>query len=357
MTAERYGVGIIGAGNIAGAYSQQIAGYEEIKLCGIADVFPEKAKELAEKAGCPAYATPDELLADDEVQLVVNLTTHHAHKEVITKALNAGKHVHSEKPLALTYADAKELVELAKSKGLRLGCSPSTFLGEAQQTCWKVLREGRAGTVRIVYAEVNWGRIESWHPAPSAFYQVGPLFDVGVYPLTLTTTWFAPARRVLATGKVLYPNRVTQEGTPFHIETPEFVVAIVELEDGTLVRLTVNFYVGHHSKQSGIEMHGDKGSVYISSFQDFQASVEYSDFGGTYEKVPYVKEPYPGTEWARAVRDMVDAIKHDRPHHATGEQAAHVVEILGAITQSMNTGTWAEVASNFTSPQPMDWAK
>ena len=165
--------------------------------------------------------------------------------------LNAGKHVHSEKPLAMTYAEAKALVDLAQAKGLRLSCSPITFMGEAQQTAWKAIREGRLGPVRVVYAEANHGRIESWHPNPEPFYQVGALFDVGVYLLTLVTTMFGPARRATAYATVLYPDRVTKEGRPFHIATPDWVVAAVELANGTVVRLTTNFYVERPGQAEG----------------------------------------------------------------------------------------------------------
>src|SRR6185295_17646095 len=135
--------------------------------------------------------------------IVINLTVHHAHYQVTKRALEAGKHVYSEKPLALTSSEARELVTLAASRGLRLGCSPSTFLGEAQQTAATVIRSGRLGPVRAVYAEVNWGRIETWHPAPAPFYDVGVLVDVGVYPLTLLTAFLGPARRVQASGGLL----------------------------------------------------------------------------------------------------------------------------------------------------------
>src|SRR6185295_11959721 len=117
------------------------------------------------KFGCRAYPSMEALLADERVELVVNLTIHHAHAATTRLCLEAGKHVHSEKPMALTYEDARGLVELARQKGLRLGCSPFTYMGEAQQTAWKAIREGKLGTVRVAYAEVNWGRIESWHPA------------------------------------------------------------------------------------------------------------------------------------------------------------------------------------------------
>jgi predicted dehydrogenase len=257
----------------------------------------------------------------------------------------------------MQYAEAKRLVDLAAEKGLRLSCSPVTYMGEAQQTVWKAIRDGMTGPVRVVYAEVNWGRIEAWHPNPGPFYDVGALFDVGVYPLTLSTTFFGPARRVTAFGKVLHPDRVTKEGVAFHIDTPDWVVAAVELENGTVVRLTTNFYVGHHGKQKGLEFHGDLGSLWIGSFQDFHAPVEFSEFGKKYEPVPYVREPFQGIEWGRSVVEIHEAIKEGRPQRPTGAQAAHVVEICCAIVESYQTGKPVDVTSTFPAPWPMAWGQ
>jgi predicted dehydrogenase len=355
LQAQKLALGIVGCGNIAGQYVRDLSTYPEMQLAGVADVDTPRAEALAAKSGARAYPSPEALMRDPAIDVIVNLTTHLAHKEVITQALEAGKHVYSEKPIALSYADAKGLVELAERKGLRLGASPCTYMGEAQQTAWKLLRERTIGEVRVIYGEMNWGRIESWHPAPAAFYEVGPLWDIGVYPLTYVTTVFGPARRVLATGKVLYPDRVTQDGTPFHVTTPDFVTGAVELHDGTLVRLTVDFYVSQKTKQKGLEFHGDGGSVWLGSPQWFNAEVEQAAFNEPYAPVPYLREPYPGTEWGRGVRDMVNAIREDRPHRATGAQAAHVVEILEAMARSMEEGRPVEVHSSFAQPAPMEW--
>ncbi|HET6386321.1 MAG TPA: Gfo/Idh/MocA family oxidoreductase [Armatimonadota bacterium] len=356
MTERQMNVAIVGCGNIAGGYAETLRPHPQIKLLGATDVIPGRAAEFTAKYGGRAYASLDDLLADPAVDVVVNLTIHTEHPAVITRCLEAGKHVHSEKPLAMTYEEARRVVELAHQKGLRLSCSPITFMGEAQQTAWKVIRDGKLGPVRVSFAEVNWGRIEAWHPAPGPFYEVGALFDVGVYPLTLLTTIFGPARRATAFGKVLFPDRVTREGVPFHIETPDLVIAAIGFENGMVVRLTTDFYVGHHTKQTGIEFHGDKGSVYLSSWQSFDAAVEFAEFGKSYEPVPYVKTPYEGTEWARALVEMADAIAENRPQRATGEQAAHVVEILCAIQQAYRDERPVGIVSNFTPPAPMEWA-
>ena len=357
MAGNKLRVAVVGCGNIAGPYAKTMQPFEQIELVGAADIDPQRAQDFVATYGGTAYPSLEALLADDQVDAVVNLTIHHAHPAVITQCLEAGKHVHTEKPLAMTYAEAKPLVDLAEAKGLRLSSSPITFMGEAQQTAWKVIRDGQLGTVRVAYAEVNWGRIESWHPAPGPFYEVGALYDVGVYPLTVLTTIFGPARRVTAYGTVLHPDRVTKEGVPFHIETPDWVVAAVELANGTVVRLTTNFYVGHHTKQKGIEFHGDLGSLHLDSWQSFHAAVEFAEFGKKYEPVTPLKEPYQGTEWGRAVAELADALTEGRPQRATGAQAAHVVEICEAITTSLKQGGPVEVTSDFTPPTPMEWAQ
>jgi predicted dehydrogenase len=268
----------------------------------------------------------------------------------VTKAaLNAGKHVHSEKPLAGNYASARTLVELAADRELRLSCSPITFLGEAQQTMWRLVESDAIGPVRVAYAEVNWNRIESWHPRPEPFYRIGPFADVGVYPLTILTAMFGPARRVTAFGTVVYPDRTTADGEPFTPEAPDFGVAVVELESGTVVRLTANFYVSRQTKQSGIELHGDTGSIHLSDWQLFDASVELARFGEEYQPVPVV-DPYPGTDWGRALGDLSDAIGTGRPHRATGAHAAHIVEILDATATSVAEGRAVEIASSFVPP-------
>jgi predicted dehydrogenase len=297
------------------------------------------------------------MLADEEIELVVNLTIHHAHYEVTKQCLEAGKHVHSEKPLAMRYEEAKELVELAQQRGLRLSASPFTVMGEAQQTAWKLIREGKLGKVRLVYAESNWGRIEVWHPEPTPFYEVGALFDVGVYPLAILTAMFGAAQQVWAYGTILKRDRVTKRGVPFQIEVPDFMVTMLEMANGITIRLTTNFYVSQKGQQAGIEFHGDAGSLYLPSWHMFNAAVQFAEFDKPYEPVELCKEPFNGLHWGYAVRDMAYALANGRPHRASGEQAAHVVEILCAATEAMKTGKPIRLRSTFTPPEPMEWAR
>jgi predicted dehydrogenase len=349
-------IALVGAGNIADRYAEAILRADGLELAGATDLAPGRADALVAQFGGVAYPTLEALLADAGVDTVVNLTAPQAHVEVTTAALEAGKHVHSEKPLALRYEHARALVELAAAQGLRLSSAPATLLGEAQQTLWKRVREGAIGRVRAVYAEANWDRIESWHPDPRSLYAVGPFVDVGVYPLAILTALFGPVRRVQASATTLEPERRLLDGTPFTPGAPDFVVAVLEHEEGVVTRLTASFYVGP-SKQRGLEVHGDTGSLYIPTWGEANSRIELQQRGGEYETIPPVREPFPGYDWSRALVDLAEAIEEGRPHRSSGEQAAHVVEILNAVETSVERGGAIAVGSDFPQPEPMTWAR
>jgi predicted dehydrogenase len=352
------GIGIVGTGNIAGGYARSIPDYPEVRLVAATDVDGPKAAAFGAAHGSRIHDTLDGLLADDEVDIVVNLTVQHAHHAVTKRALEAGKHVYSEKPMALRPAEARELIAVAQAAGVRLACAPATFLGEAQQTAAAWIREGRLGRIRAVYADVSHGRIETWHPAPQPFFDVGVLVDVAVYPLTLVTTMLGPARSVRAWGWDLRPDRVTVDGTPFRIGSPDLIVAALELDGGAVLRLTSSFYVGRPAKfRGGLEFHGDDASFALGNFQEFDATVEVGPYDGDYGPVAYVRQPYRGISWGRGVADLAAAIVDGRPHRASAEQAAHVVDILDAAARSMaGGGAPVAVDSAFPVPALMPWA-
>ena len=349
-------IALVGAGNIADRYAAAIAVAPELELTGATDLDAARARALVSAYGGRAYAGLDDVLADDAVDTVVNLTVPQAHFEVATAALAAGKHVHNEKPLALRHEDAFRLVELAGEHGVRLSSAPTTLLGEAQQTLWKHVREGAVGRVRVVYAEANWDRIERWHPDPRSLYAVGPLVDVGVYPLTILTAMFGPVRLVRAFATTLEPERALLDGTPFAPEAPDFVLAVAEHEGGVVSRVTASFYVGP-GKQRGLEVHGDEGSLYMPTWAEANSRLELQQRGGEYATIPPVREPFPGTDWGRALVDLAQAIEKGRPHRAAAEHAAHVVEVLNAVETAHRDGGAVAVHSTFVSPEPMDWAR
>lgn len=358
---ERLRVAVVGCGNIAGAYGEALNQRSEIEILGASDLDLDRAKEWVEKHGGKAYASLDEVLADPAVEVVINLTIQHAHVEVVSRALEAGKHVHSEKPLAPTFAEARQLVALAKEKGLRLSCAPVTWLGEAQQTVWKMVRDGRVGQPRVVYATVDWARIETWHPNPGPFYAAGPVGDVGVYPISLLTAWFGPVKRVTAAGAVLLPQRTDMNGKPFTVGKTDFAVAVLEFGHGLLVRLSANFYVGEPAdRRAVLEIHGDEASVRTEWFAA-TAPIEFGKFGEAYRPVSPVRAPAGSgdwyVDWSAGVYELWRAIREGHPHPTSGEQAAHVVEVIEAVETAVRSGQRVELTSEFTAPSPLAWAK
>ena len=360
FTSLPLGLAFVGCGDISGHYARSLKTRPDlVALRGAFDLREEAMARFCQEFGGARYPSLDAVLADDKIDLVVNLTIQSAHHEVARRCLEAGKHVHSEKPLALTRAGANELVALADRKSLRLSCSTFTWMGEAQQTAGKAIRDGRLGEVRVVYAEMNWNRIENWHRFPIPFYAagVGPLFDVGVYPLGVLTSLLGPVASVSGFGKIVLPERRTLDGEPFTVGAPDIVVGGLEFASGTLGRLTSSFYVGN-TKQHGIEFHGDLGSIHLESAHSFESPVHFCPAPrGEWTVLPPVREPVPGVEWGRAIFDVAEALAEGRPHRCTGAQAAHVVDICCGIAESVASGGQVPVTTSFPQPEPMPWAK
>lgn len=350
-------IGIVGCGDIAGPYARSIVTAAGLDLVAAFDALPECAHQLSTEFRGEPHDTLAALLADDRVETVLNLTPATAHVEVTSSALKAGKHVYSEKPLALDHEQAHALIELAEENGLLLGSAPATLLGEAQQTMWKLVRDGAIGQVRVAYAEANWGHVEAWHPSPLTLHRSGAIADVGVYPLAILTAIFGPARSVRALAATVEPERVDMHGTRFRIDPPDIVVAMLELESGLIVRLTASFYVAS-GKHRGIELHGDNGMLHLDSWAYFDSKLQLatSENADDYKDVPLVREPYPGIDWSRSLTDFADSLQEERLPRASGSHAAHLVEILDAIDRSHRSGGLVAIHSSFPPPDPLEWA-
>ena len=350
------GVAIVGCGDIAGRYAEDLPRYPRLQLLGVMDVDRPRAESFAAQAGCRTYPELGAVFTDPDVSIVVNLTSHRAHVGVTTAALEAGKHVFSEKPLALSAADARILNDVAAARDLRLGSAPIILLGELAQTAWHAVRKGDVGRVRLAYADVNWGRVETWHPAPESFYDAGPLFDVGVYPLTLLTGILGPAVRVTASASTLLEERTTSGGRRFSVGAPDLVVAVVELADGALVRLTANFYVADPARQRGVELHGDDGSLWLSTWFTAGGRIEHAPWGEPYREVPLLRAPDVMMPWAAGVDELARVVVDGGPHLTSGAHAGHVVEVMQATIASARDGTPVEIRSRFPDPAPLPWA-
>ena len=344
----------VGCGNIAGPYADSMKKHaDKVEIVGAFDLNAEAAKAFVAKHGGTAYASLDDLIADERVEAGLNLTVHLAHPEVTQKLLRGGKHVHSEKPLAATREDGRACVDLAAQKGLLFGCSPFVILGEAQQTLKKAIQDGLVGEVKEVYAEMNWSRIESWHPAPAPFYGrgAGPLFDVGCYPLSVLIQILGSVSAVRAMGGVRLPKRTIatgpKAGEEFAVTNPDHTCALLEFRSGVHARLTASFF-GVKSAQAGIEVHGTTGSLRLDSVVGFNAKLEVCKAGEKeWRPLPLLGEPFPRVEWARGPLDLAAGIREGKPLTCPGEAAYHVLDITLAALEASESGQTVRVASRF----------
>lgn len=354
-------IGIIGCGRIATPYATSMAKYpERLEVIGAFDLLPEAAAAFCEQHGGRVFESMAALLACDEIEMVLNLTIHTAHAQVTMAALEAGKHVHSEKPLATNREDGELLVALAAEKGLLLGCSPFVVLGEAQQTLWKAVRDGVMGEPYEVVANILHGRIERRNPNPIPYLSpgAGPVLDVGVYPLNVATSIFGPVARVRgAAAHVVRPKRVIEEGpiagTEFTVTTPDHVTALMEFEGGLPLRFSASFTVDDKDLP-GICVYGAKGTLKMGVSFLFNAPVTFRPEGADQaEPVPYVATPRPGVDWATGALDMQAALRTGSPLHCTGKQALHILDVCLSILEAGEEGRPQEVTSRFERPSPV----
>ena len=360
------GVAVVGCGQIAQHYARSLLGRpEKVHLVGGYDIIPERTAEFTAKYGGKAYADYQGVLDDPEVRIIVNLTTHQAHAEVSGPALAAGKHVHSEKPLACTREDGSRLLAEAERTGTLLSCSPFTFMGEAQQTAIKAVRTGAVGKILVAYAEMNWGAIEGHNARPVSFYQkgAGPLLDVGVYALTVLTAALGPVERVTGFARIVQPERVIGSGPDagrrFRVETPDQVTGCMEFTSGAAGRITASFRTGKSKQANGAEFHGELGSLILDSNVLFDSTVEHWNAElDAWSPIDPVCSPFTdGVEWGRAVFDLVDVLQGNGVCHCTGRQAYHVLDVCLGILESAEQEHPIEIQSRFDVPPLMAWAE
>ena len=326
----------VGAGAIAPEYA---AGFEgrPLSVAGVCDLDGDRAAALADAHGCRSFTDLDRALTATDAPLVVNLTSHAAHAAVTRKALNAGRHVYSQKPLALEADVAADLLALAADRGLALGCAPGTPRAPSQRRAGRLLADGRLGRVGLGYAHAHVGRVTDWHDRPDSFLEIGPLYDGGVYPLTLLIAWFGPIERVrVADALDVWPDREAKRPSrPSHVE------ATLAFAAGPTVRLTASFYAPHRSREFyGLELHGDDGSLYLRGTGAMEAAVDDVQFGRSgrgYTSVP-PQSPARAYQYADAVERLAASIEAGDPSRATGRRGAHVVAVCNAIETAARDG-------------------
>lgn len=346
-------VGLIGVGNIAPAYIRGCAPFDIIKIVACADILADRAGAFAAEHSISAHSV-DDLLARDDIDIVINLTIPAAHAEISLSIIEAGKHVYSEKPLAISRADGERVVQAAAAAGLRVGCAPDTFLGSGLQTARKAIDDGVIGQPVAATAFFMAHGPEAWHPNPGIFYQkgAGPLFDMGPYYLTALVNLMGPVARVAASARMTFPERIaTSEalmGQRLPVEVNTHIAGTLEFESGAIASVITSFDVwGHHLPW--IEVHGEDGSLSVPDPNNFDGVVRAVQGGsGDWADVP----PAHSTAIGRGagVADMATAIQAGRPHRASGDLAFHVLDIMLSLEEAAALGRRIEIASTVDQP-------
>ncbi|MBB3114723.1 putative dehydrogenase [Paenibacillus phyllosphaerae] len=350
--------GIIGCGNISRIYFTNLQKYPEIDLVAAADLDIERARQRAEEFNLPKAYTVEELLADPEIEIVVNLTIPQAHASVCLQALEAGKHVYVEKPLAVTREEGIQVLELAATKGLRVASAPETFLGGGIQTCRKLIDEGAIGQPVSVSGFMLCGGHEHWHPDPEFYYALGggPMFDMGPYYLTAFVTLLGPIRRVTGSAVITYPERtITSEkkrGQTVAVETPTHIAGVLDFANGAVGTLITSFDTMAGTSLPNIEIHGSQGTMLVPDPNGFGGTVKLRRRGGDWEEIP-LTHGYTDNNRGIGVADMARAIAENRPHRASGEMAYHVLEAMHGFHDAARDGVHYTMASSCSRPEPM----
>jgi predicted dehydrogenase len=354
------GVGIVGAGFISDTYLENLAAFPDITLVAVADLDTERAKAQAAKHNVPGAGTVAELLDDDGIEIVVNLTIPAAHVDVGLAALDAGKSVWAEKPLAMDRQTGRKLLDRAAERGLRVASAPDTVLGAGLQTARRAIDAGRIGEVRTGLTIFQTPGPESWHPAPEFLFQAGggPLLDIGPYYLTELIQLFGPIAKVTGTGGRARETRVIgsgpRAGTEFAVTVPTTVTALIQFERGGSAQVVLSFDSAL-VRTGFVEITGTEGTAVLPDPNRFDGATTLHLRGveEPVELTPVGHEAQRGT----GALELARAIRADVPERASGELAYHVLDAMLAIEESIALGHAVEVQSTVSVPAalPADW--
>lgn len=335
MSAAPLRVGVIGVGVISAQYFASFPTLPELRLTAVADLDTARAAAVAEEQGVAAL-TVDELLASDDVDVVLNLTIPAAHADVALRAIAHGKHVYGEKPLALSVADGRRVLDAAAAAGVRVGSAPDTVLGTGVQTARRALEDGLVG--RPVAAACFWASPghELWHPAPDFYYREGggPLLDMGPYYLTALVTLLGPVVRV--DGAALRSDRERRIATgprtdaPLDVEVDTHVTAILTHASGVVSTVTVSFEVWA-TRNALFEVYGTDGTLAVPDPNTFDGEASaFTREAGEWLALPE-SAGFEGAGRGAGLADLARAIAAGVPHRASGALALHVLEIMEAV--------------------------
>jgi predicted dehydrogenase len=343
MTAR---VGVVGCGIIADVYVKGSSAFDSFDVVACADLDAQTANVFADVHDLRGLAV-DELVADPSIDVVLNLTPPAAHAAVMRAAIEAGKHVYTEKPITTTVAEGRELLAEADRRGLRIGCAPDTFLGVAYRTAGDLIARGEIGTPLTATATFLVGGPDDWHPNADVFYRAGggPMLDIAPYYLTAITSLLGPFSAALGLVSTPTPERRfgvgPRAGERFTVDVPTHAAAALQLESGVLATVTVSFEAfGQYI--SGLVVHGSGGSLELPDANGFGGAIRIRNGDGEWKPVDY---GMLGSTEARGLGldEMLSAIREERPHLASGALGLHVLETALAALQSAEEGRTVEI--------------
>lgn len=363
------GIGIIGCGNIAHQYLSLSPMFKGIDTIACADINREAAQARADEFNIQALSV-DDLLASSDIDIVVNLTIPAVHAAVSADALNAGKHVYSEKPFALSLQESRQLIDIAAQNKLRIGSAPDTFLGGVHQHARALIDDGAVGKITSGTAHVQSRGMEDWHPNPDFFFKrgAGPVLDIGPYYITNLVQLLGPVKRVSALTSTPSPQRtITSEprrGEKISVETPTTIHALLSFTNGAIITLGTSWDVWKHD-HNHMELYGEAGSLYVPDPNFFGGRLQMTNGATTVDALPDYDHPFgiPNEEdddgslranyRAAGLADMAIAISENRAHRCSAELATHVVDIMMSILESGECGEFVDIKSTCTQPAPL----
>ncbi|MEM8857571.1 MAG: Gfo/Idh/MocA family oxidoreductase [Chloroflexota bacterium] len=359
MTSKTTNVGVIGCGNISDIYLTNAQWLNNINVVGVTDLRLEMAKSQADKYSISTvYDSVEAMLADPDIDLVLNITHPAAHGDVAQAAVEAGKSVYNEKPLTLSREQGKKLVATAKENGVLVGCAPDTFLGAGHQTARKLIDDGAIGNLVSANAfMMGWG-MEMWHPNPEFYFKPGggPMFDMGPYYLTDLIFMMGPIATIsgmVTTGRK--QRTITSQplsGTVIDVEVPTHVSGLMQFENGAIGTIIQSFDAAG-SNLPRIEIHGDAGSISVPDPNIFGGDV-YLQKGGEREwTLIEHSHPYPENSRGLGLADMANALQTGNPHRANGDLAYHVLDAMHAFHDSAEIGAHVALESTCDRPEAM----
>ncbi|MCM2401647.1 Gfo/Idh/MocA family oxidoreductase [Rhizobium sp. S153] len=363
--ARELGVGIIGCGNISTTYFSLSPLFKGLKVLACSDLNMNAAELRAEEYGVKAQ-TLDELLANDELDIIVNLTIPDAHYAVSKRILEAGKHVYSEKPLVLSLSAGEELRRIAKEKGLSVGCAPDTFLGGSHQLARKFIEDGGVGRITSGTCHVMSPGMEMWHPNPDFFFLPGggPILDLGPYYIANLVNLIGPVKRVAALTSMASETRtITSQpraGEVIPVRTPTNIHALMEFANGATVTLSASWDVWSH-RHGNMELYGTDGSLFLPDPNFFGGKVEASGRDKDIRPLEVWDHPFgvdnqespqgPRANYRTAgLADMATAILDGRDARCSLDRALHSVDVMTSILKSGETGEFVTLSTTCTQP-------